>query len=205
MASQKKKPLGAFINLGGVPVDLTSGMIEAITNPPPGFTSRHTFCVTDVRQRIRSTKWFVHCGKPLSLDLTMPVHQTGNWHDAVRHCKSPEWEFAELEAQNQLTLWLHNNQPEEYEHWNQLVEEHKNNFLTPLLQQTIAPIQVRMDLPSCVIDSVSWDLLGALMENSYLSTGHRAYFFLELLQVYEAGHFPCGWEGGWPEGRLVVY
>ena len=44
-----------------------------------------------------------------------------------------------------------------------------------------------------------------VMENSYLNGGHKVFFFLELLTVYEAGHFPCGWEGEWPKGRLVVY
>ena len=43
------------------------------------------------------------------------------------------------------------------------------------------------------------------MENSYLSSGHRCFFFLELLMVYEAGHFPCGWRGDWPDGKLIVY
>jgi hypothetical protein len=43
------------------------------------------------------------------------------------------------------------------------------------------------------------------MENSYLQSGHSAFFFLELLTVYESGHFPCGWQGEWPQGKLLVY
>jgi len=43
------------------------------------------------------------------------------------------------------------------------------------------------------------------MANSYMFTGHRAYFFLELLLVYEMGCFPCGWSGKWPSGELLVY
>jgi hypothetical protein len=43
------------------------------------------------------------------------------------------------------------------------------------------------------------------MENAYLGSGHSCFFFLELLTVYEAGHFPCGWVGDWPRGKLVVY
>jgi hypothetical protein len=48
-------------------------------------------------------------------------------------------------------------------------------------------------------------ILGALMENSYLGSGHTAFFFLELFLVYEAGHFPCGWVGEWPHGALRVF
>jgi hypothetical protein len=54
-------------------------------------------------------------------------------------------------------------------------------------------------------DHVQWDILAALMEHAYLGSGHRCFFFLELLSVYEAGHFPCGWIGPWPQGKLVVY
>jgi hypothetical protein len=59
--------------------------------------------------------------------------------------------------------------------------------------------------PSPLIQGLRWDILGALMENSYLRSGHAAFFFLELLMVYEAGHFPCGWRGNWPQGELLVY
>jgi hypothetical protein len=43
------------------------------------------------------------------------------------------------------------------------------------------------------------------MQNSYLQSGNSAFFFLELLTVYESGHFPCGWQGEWPQGKLLVY
>jgi hypothetical protein len=44
-----------------------------------------------------------------------------------------------------------------------------------------------------------------MMENAYMTSKHGSYFFLELLTVYEAGHFPCGWRGEWPSGSLVLY
>jgi hypothetical protein len=69
----------------------------------------------------------------------------------------------------------------------------------------ITPFQVKHGLDLVLVHSVQWDILGALMENSYLGSGHKAFFFLELLLIYEAGHFPCGWEGEWPHGMVRVY
>jgi hypothetical protein len=43
------------------------------------------------------------------------------------------------------------------------------------------------------------------MANAYLPSGHKCFYFLELFEVYEAGHFPCGWKGEWPAGKLVVF
>jgi hypothetical protein len=30
-------------------------------------------------------------------------------------------------------------------------------------------------------------------------------FFVDLIDWYRAGHWPCGWDGTYPEGRLIVY
>jgi hypothetical protein len=102
--SEDKK--GLWMNIGGVPVDLNAGMIEAVTNPPQGFVSKHTFDESDIASRIRPNDWFARCGQPLSLDLSMEMEQVTDWREAVASCKDPAWENIELEAQNQLTLWL---------------------------------------------------------------------------------------------------
>ena len=76
--------------------------------------------------------------------------------------------------------------------------------IAPLIKEQIIPFQLEHRLDVVLAHSTSWDVLGALMENSYLDTHHPAHFFLELLWVYEAGHFPCGWLGDWPSGKLFV-
>jgi hypothetical protein len=202
MSSDKK---GFWVNIGGTPVDLNSGMIEAVTNPPPGFVSKHRFVVTDVAARVNLIKWFTHCGARLALDLTMETEQAKGWAQAIESCKAPAWENAQLEAQNQLTLWLHLNERPSHGRWNEIVVAHKNAILNPLTEKILAPFQVKHDLDIALVHSVQWDILGALMENSYLQSGHSAFFFLELLTVYESGHFPCGWQGEWPQGKLLVY
>jgi hypothetical protein len=104
MEREKK---GFFVSLGGIPFDLNSGMIEAVTTPPSGFVSKHRFAETDLGSRLRAINWFARCGEPVTIDLTIPIRRVSGWAEAVEACKSPEWEDVELEAQNQLTLWLH--------------------------------------------------------------------------------------------------
>lgn len=31
------------------------------------------------------------------------------------------------------------------------------------------------------------------------------HYFRDMLGWFKAGHFPCGWEGVWPRGRMRVY
>jgi hypothetical protein len=196
---------GLVVEIGGVPVDLNAGMIEAVTNPPQGFISKLLFCQTDLAPRLRAIQWFAHCGQPFDFDLTMTTERVIDWPTAIAFCKDPAWENVELEAQNQLTLWLHAHDGTAYHKWNDIVLDHKASVLNPLIEQRIIPFQMMHGLDIALVHSVQWDILGALMENSYLSSGHKAFFFLELFSVYEAGHFPCGWVGEWPNGSLRVF
>jgi hypothetical protein len=184
---------------------LNAPVLGPFEGVPRAFASKHQFAPTDVAARVAAIDWFAHAGRPASLDLTMETEQVKGWSAAVRACKSRVWENAELEAQNQLTLWLHQHARERYRGWNKLVGEYKKAVLKPLTQRGIRPVLRRHGLPDDVLHSVEWNVLGALMENAYLDTGHGLYFALELLLVYEAGHFPCGWRGDWPQGRLIVY
>jgi hypothetical protein len=176
MSNGKK---GFWVNLGGVPVDLNAGMIEAVTNPPPGFVSKREFVKSDVASRINSINWFAHCGKPFSLDLSMETVQGKNWSQAIATCKTPEWDDAILEAQNQLTLWLHLNDHANYQKWNEIVAAHKNAVVNPLTEKVLIPFHVKHGLDIVFVHGVQWNILGALMENSYMPSGHSAFFFLE--------------------------
>jgi hypothetical protein len=38
-----------------------------------------------------------------------------------------------------------------------------------------------------------------------LATGRADGFYLTLMHWYRMGHWPCGWQGAYPAGRLIVY
>jgi hypothetical protein len=170
-----------------------------------GFVSRRDFAPTDVAARIQAIDLFSRIGEPVDLNLSMGVERVGSWPEAVASCSAVHWENVELEAQNQLTSWLHDYDRENYRKWNQLVIDFKATVINPVTEGQLSPFVAARGLPVEVIHCTQWDLLGALMANAYLPSGHRCFFFMELLEVYEAGHFPCGWNGEWPAGKLVVF
>ncbi len=181
-------------------------ILEPLENPPPQFVSKHSFAPRDLSAQLATFDWFSRCGSPLTLDLSMPVEQVSGWPEAMASSDEEDiWSNVELEARNQLTIWLHLHARDKSQQWNDLTDGLKTSVITPLTEQKWEPYQQRHDLPAAFIHSVQWDVLAALMENAYLETGHRSFFFLELLRVYEAGHFPCGWIGEWPQGTLLVY
>lgn len=171
------------------------------------FISRFEFSASDLESRIDSIRWFENVGKPFEFDLSMKAVSVSSWSEAIELCEDVVWENTTLEAQNQLTEWLALNAKESFQDWNSIVLEHKKRTLEKLTEEKILPFLKSRDLDSIIADCVAWDMLGALMENSYLDlkTGHKNFFFLEIFSVYEAGHFPCGWHGDFPDGRLSVY
>ena len=87
------------------------------------------------------------------------------WPEAVECCSDGEWENIELEAQNQLTEWLHQHDRERYQKWNSIVTEHKADVVDRLTEETWIPYQQSHGLSIAIVHATQW---GALMENSYL-------------------------------------
>lgn len=53
-----------------------------------------------------------------------------------------------------------------------------------------------------VADAIAYDVAAAAVE---ISTRGSSTFFSDLMKWYRCGHFPCGWDGQYPDGKLIVY
>ena len=55
-----------------------------------------------------------------------------------------------------------------------------------------------------VTGSLKGALLGALREIRYHDLTLATYYMLPASWIFK-GHFPCGYEGEYPDGKLVIY
>jgi hypothetical protein len=60
------------------------------------------------------------------------------------------------------------------------------------------------DLPKVFLDTVDWDILNLCMEAEYADV-YPPGFYASQAYWYLKGHFPCGWQGAFPKGKLVIY
>lgn len=156
----------------------------------------------EIYQRIVKINWFSNCGQEMN-DIGINYEQVKDWETAVKKCKSTLWENVQIEARNILTVALHDNWPDKDRLWNEITDQAKellNLGVTPAITEFVN----RRQLDIAVLHSVRWDILAAMMEHAY-SPYVKPGFYTELLKVYEAGHFPCGWKGKWPDGNLLIY
>lgn len=155
---------------------------------------------------------------PLFARVGQPVHEknvvtVASWPLALARAGSPEWEAVRNEAANVFSECIFKVHKERFNTWNQVVQEVQGS-LFPALRPELAALGKEIGAGKVFASSVEWDLTHYLVETDFADVFVPGYtserylvpgFYLGLGALYEEGHFPCGWEGAWPEGRLAVY
>src|SRR4051794_19226452 len=155
-------------------------------------------------ESIRGIGWFASCGSELRSELPIELHRVTSWAEAKRLNDDANWDDVLLEAQNSLTVHLHSNSRERYRAWNEIAIEAKQLCVVPLTKEVWTPFAAARGMSPALEHSTQWNVLGAIMEHEYRDVPGCPEFFTHLLSLYRAGHFPCGWVGEFPTGKLCV-
>jgi hypothetical protein len=160
----------------------------------------------EILKRLEAIDWCAHCGESADFRLMADIQYIHTWADAQRGYEDALWEYTTLEAQNTLTEHLHSKHPNRYRNeWNAIAATAREWFVVNI-DPKLRSIMVQQGLTDLFIGDIRWNVLGTIMEYSFLDCKPPVRFFRDLLTVYEAGHLPCGWAGGeWPTGWLLVY
>jgi hypothetical protein len=148
---------------------------------------------------LEKANWFSQVG----VKDTTAVIVLGSWQEAIQHCGSIEWENLLLEASNQYCERLVERSKERFAKWNEIAVELKKTTV-PFVHRKIETFVREYNLPRVFENTVKWDILGVCMEAEYADVyppgfyGSHAYWYVK-------GHFPCGWQGEFPKGTLIVY
>lgn len=161
--------------------------------------------VDELRSRLAGLPWCARCGQGSpAFDLPLEAAWLTKGKEVKVRLASTSWKNALLEAQNELSSWLHHHAHDDYQSWNERVKRLKAGLLAEL-EPVWQDRQHELDLGPDLVSTLQWIILGAAMELEYLAFHHPARFFLNLLPVLEAGHLPCGWKGRWPRGVLLLF
>lgn len=163
----------------------------------------------EMMRRLESLHWFANAGRPEPGNhLTVE-----SWPMAVESCGGEVWSSVQLQIKNRIAREVRLRNYERAQEWNGIAAELRK-AIAVVAMNAIEPIAAKFKLKADFRGSVSWDMLMICMETEYSDLLPALFFVPRLLPVYEAGHFPCGWEGpklneGWegdlPNVRLIVY
>ncbi len=125
--------------------------------------------------------WFKNIGEPLH---DQKVKQVFSWNDGWEDLQNESWMNASFHAHvdSMNSIW-----DVAYEQALEILSKSINYYE---LEEGIS-----------VADAVAYDVAAAAVE---LATG-KPDFFSNLIKWYRLGHWPCGWEGEYPKGKLIVY
>lgn len=149
--------------------------------------------------QLEQADWFAAVGQN---DTDQAIVLT-SWEAAVASCGSPEWEDLCLEASNQYCERLVERSRERFNQWNEFVDELKGSTEPLVRRKTKSVVSVHA-LPKVFEQTVQWDILHLCMEAEYADV-YPPGFYASQAYWYVKGHFPCGWDGAFPKGRLVIY
>jgi hypothetical protein len=151
--------------------------------------------------------WFTGCGVS---DVKVPgVFRLAGRSEAVASIQSNAWFDILTVAQGDLTEYLSGTNYDVYgANWNRVAAE-SSNVLDALVRPVIAEALVNARLPESIAEIVLLDVGRAALERFFRKRFPKApVFFTRLLEVYAAGHLPCGWTESvhsWPAGMLLVH
>jgi hypothetical protein len=148
---------------------------------------------------LRGSVWFFAVGQPVD----GPLVALKSWDEAIASCRSEKWGNLQLEAANRYREAVLSRSRQRYELWNVIAEEMRT-VIVPLVDLKAGSTIEAFKLPKVFRDTVEWDMLHLCME-SELADVYPPGFFASQAFWYVRGHFPCGWNGEFPEGDLVLY
>lgn len=126
-----------------------------------------------------------------------------SWKDALDGKRNQHKANQHLEARNDLTVFLSNHRPADDQRWNEITSK-----WSPLVKAIVTPVcedLVRREgLDRSPLNAIQWDCLAACMEYEYAHLRKPA-FYHRLAGFYLAGHFPCGYQGWYPDGTHEIY
>lgn len=126
-----------------------------------------------------------------------------SWPEAVEHAGSKSWQDMNRNAADRFCDEILAHSKERYDKLGEVIEELKK-YTVPFVRYMVEPVMRQHDLPGWFEAKVNIDIIHACLEAEYADLV-KFRWFTGLSHFYAAGHFPCGWEGIYPQGRFIIY
>lgn len=158
----------------------------------------------EIKERINNINFFKNCNSDVCIEFDFVIRRVNDWAEAESFFSSDEWEGVTLEFRNELTEYIHGKNKNIYNYWNEYAGDGRE-FIAENIEHSLSAYQVNNNLDPVFLDCVNWDLLNSMLYLQYSNVlTELPDFYNKLLMVYEAGHYPCGWEGDYMKGNLII-
>lgn len=126
--------------------------------------------------------WFKSVGETI---IDTNIHQVFTWEEAYQELQDESYTYASF----------HGDVDQSHPIWSLAYDKAYEAVEASGRNQELEP-------GNPVARSAAWDIAGTAYQ---LTIGVKDGFYVKLLEWYRKGHWPCGWQGTYPEGKLIIY
>jgi len=151
--------------------------------------------------------WFANCGQQPAAPAGIDFRLASSWEEVERCSRGLAWWNSLQEGVNVFAEYLSAHHRREFQMLWSAVNKAGDRAVEAEVLPRIQPFVSQHGLGTEFAQGVNMIVGGFGLEQEYgARLEHPSELFTRLFGLYEAGHCPCGWEGGeWPEGRLVLF
>ncbi|HCS54733.1 hypothetical protein [Rubinisphaera sp.] len=136
------------------------------------------------------------------------VIQVTSWNLAIKRSKQLQWINFNTDRLNDFWDLGHFEKKfgtlESFEE----IYDKNNTLMRDQVYEIVDKLKSKISCPTEERDHIATvlrgDLSAALREITYHEVTDATYFLLPASWIFK-GHFPCGYEGNYPDGKLVIY
>ena len=150
-------------------------------------------------RELDNAAWFSNVGK----QDTETAIVLSDWRKAIDACRTIRWQNMLLEMANCYRERVRQASIAPFREWNHVVSYLKPIVLS-FVSDKIGNTSSVNQLDPIFEQTVQWDILHLCIESEYQDICGNG-FYASQGYWYVRGHFPCGWDGEFPDGRYVVY
>jgi hypothetical protein len=148
---------------------------------------------------VGAVPWFSRVGTFAGGPGAKPVKA---WREALAKVTAEPWEELRLELANQLGERVDEVAPARYQGWNEITAPVRAR-IREIVEPPVRAYVAEQKLAEKVLHRAQWDVMHAALEAAY-SDIVPVGPYSKWLEIYREGRFPCGWEGEYPKGVLLV-
>jgi hypothetical protein len=146
----------------------------------------------------------------------LPHQSVGSWREALELCHGKSWDALQLMTKNRHSDVVNRLNWDRCQSWNTVCATLRPE-IAKIVEVGLARVRETHEVTADLQGTVSWDMLGILLEREFDDVTPPAFYLPILFPIYQAGHVPCGWTGpkletDWPagsaplpEGEILIY
>jgi len=161
---------------------------------------------------LKSTPLLGQIGQP----HTLGHRSVSSWREALELCHSESWDALQLMTKNRNADVVNRLNWDRCQGWNAVCAALRPE-IGKMIETCFLRVRETHEVTTDLQNTMSWDMLGILLEREFDDVTPPAFYMPVLLPIYQAGHLPCGWTGSkldtyWssgsaplPPGEILIY